>query len=695
MKRLFVLFVFLFSVSLLSARPVKNLALFYVIEGNAEKPYNALVEKELPKIGYVMADPHHRVNDQYEEKYGSTTLDVLSFLPTVNDDLVMKLFNVDPRLAGFSPFNMLIYKKKSDSVTHVGHLTPEAMLDILGIDDPKVTEPFIESFKPLDMRIETYFKSKGLHFKKVEIPYHNETKPKMMNFVYRFETPDDMDEFLESFQNKFELAFIDKGYLIAGFHNFMDTDNADELLKDFDAFWSYSLCHLGYSYAVFDNAGARPDAGLFAPCTMYVYIKKGENKMVVGMPRLANVKETLGIKDPKRIAWMDKLDKEIPQIMHSLGMKAVENVNPLTSQPKEIAIDMTPPVDPSKISSISDTHSGNQTKKGESGTKRSDTGDQNDTVHIVIPKPPVPPKPVQISTENANDMNLRNIKFSKRYPPGYVPVKERFKNMAASKKTADHGKAGEVTAGRVSAYLQAPYMDLTKAKETLQKAGFKILAVMPLTKKEKDLHVIVFTNDTLEQFAAKHNAEFLANLRMLVDNKEKRISITNPIYFAKAFMGEKYDASVPKALLKTITSHFKGLKNSDDKLKFQQLPHYRFMNGMPEYKDMEEVALGDDLVAATEGKKQIVFTQKLSNGATLIGVKFRRRTQKFPYRIGTKNALVLPYPILVKNGKAYIMDPKYYIALMYPSLKMSEFMTIATVPDAILKECQRVFRKRK
>ncbi len=695
MKRLFTLFALLFSVGLLFATPVKNLAVMYEIEGDAETAYNTLVEKELPKIGYVMADPHHRVNDQYEEKYGSTTLDVLSFLPTVNDDLVMKLFNVDPRLAGFSPFNMLIYKKKNESVTHVGHLTPEAMLDILGIDDPKVTVSFIESFKPLDMRIETYFKSKGLHFKKVEIPYYNEAKPKMMNFEYRFDAPEDMDEFLESFQNKFELAFIDKGYLIAGFHNFMDTDNADELLKDFDAFWSYSLCHLGYSYAVFDNEGARPDAGLFAPCTMYLYIKKGENKMVVGMPRLANVKHTLQIKDPKRIAWMDKLDKEIPQIMISLGMKAVENVNPLTQRPKEIAVDMTPPVDPTKVSSTSEQNRDKKTEKSENKTKQNAPSVNDDTVHIIIPKPPVPPKPVKVSTENANDLNLRNIKFSKRYPPGYIPVRERFKNNATSTNKSAETKVGEVTAGRVSAYLHAPYMNVDEAKKRLEKAGFKILAVMPLTKKEKNLHVIVFTDSALEKFATQHNAEFLANLRMLVDNKEKRISITNPVYFAKAFIGDKYDDSVPQKLLETLRTHFKGLKNSDDKLKFQQLPHYRFMNGMPEYKDMVEVALGDDLVANTEGKKQVVFTQKLSNGATLIGVKFRRRTQKFPYRIGTKNALVLPYPILVKNEKAYIMDPKYYIALMYPSLKMSEFMTIATVPDAILKECQRVFRKKK
>jgi len=56
---------------------------------------------------------------------------------------------------------------------------------------------------------------------------------------------------------------------------------------------------------------------------------------------------------------------------------------------------------------------------------------------------------------------------------------------------------------------------------------------------------------------------------------------------------------------------------------------------------------------------------------------------------------MLPYPILIQDGKAKILDPKYYISYMYPLLKMTEFMTIATVPDAMVKDCERVFRKKK
>jgi len=692
--------------------PAKALAVFWTIEGDVQQQYNEIVEKKLKEIGFNLTDPHKRVNDQYKTKYGSTVLDVLSFLPVVNDDVVMPLFNIDPRLAGFSPFNMLIYKELEEKNSHVGHLMPEAMLNILGVTDEEVKKKFIDSFTALDTLLNKEFGAD----KKSYIAYHNATKDRMINFEYTFERDDDfdMDDFLDEFQNKFELAFIDKQYLIAGYHNFLETDNGEDMLEDFDAFWTYSLCHLTYSYNIFDTEGARPDAGLYAPCTMYVYIKKDSNKMVIGMPKLANVKNTLDIKAPKRIGWMNKLDIEIPQILTSMGMQAVENVNPFKETPKPIKIDMTPtepvpgtidhkPKDVKMAEPIKESTSKVPEAKKEPETtplsapqteeknKEQTIENGGDTIHIIIPKPPKVPTPVKVSTENADALNSRAIKFSKRVPPGYIPPEKR---TGAAKPVNTTTKIGEVDKGRISTYLRAPLMDVNEAKKILEKAGFKILSVTPLDKK-KELTTIVFTDETLEKFAVENGSEFLASLRLLVDKKDNHISITNPVYMAKAFIQKEYDESIPKAELKKITENFKGLVNSKDKLKYQLLPNYQFMNGMPKYKDMVEVAMGNDLLENIQGKKQVVFQQKLPNGAILFGMTFKKRTQKFPYRIGTNNSALLPYPVLIKDGKAYIMDPKYYISVMYPLLKMSEFMTIATVPDAILKETQRVFRKKK
>ena len=46
----------------------------------------------------------------------------------------------------------------------------------------------------------------------------------------------------------------------------------------------------------------------------------------------------------------------------------------------------------------------------------------------------------------------------------------------------------------------------------------------------------------------------------------------------------------------------------------------------------------------------------------------------------------------IENGEAKVLAPKYNLALHYPLLSMTGFMTIATVPGAILKDCEKIFQ---
>ena len=673
--------------------PKETLAVFYTLEGDIQKPFNDIVENKLKEIGFQTSDPHKRVNDQYEKKYGSTVLDVLSFMSIVNDREILPLLNIDPRIAGFAPFNMLIYKKLDEKNTHVGHLMPTAILDMLGIKDKTAREKFTAHLKPLDEKIEAEFKAKGLKFTKSYLPYKKLAQKRMINFEYEFERPEDIDDFIDVFQNKFSLAFMDKQYLIAGYHNFMyDLDDAEEILEGYDAFWTYSLCHLEYSYNMFDNKGAHPEAGLFAPCSMYMYIKKDTNILVVGMPTLVNWSDALGITDEKRVGLVHSLDKEIPEILTALGMKAVTNVNPLTETPTALVVKKeVPKVPVKKEAKVEEAKAETKTEKPEAAEKNQLIENGGETIEIIIPVPPKVttdiPLPVQVKTINGSDTNTRSIKFSKRIPPNYIPSSQRTKEAKPQNTSTE---IGEVHNGKISAYLRGRFMDVKAAEAKLKEAGFTIISSTPVDKKG-NLISIVFSNKELVTMASKTNRGFAASLRLLVNKKDNHISITNPLYLAKAFMQKDFDEKTAKEILGKITSAFSGLLNSKDTLKFQLLPKYQFMNGMPHYEDMTVVARGDDLLEKIKNNKKVVFVQKLENGSTLIGVKLGKRTNKFTSRIGTNNAGLLPYPILIENGKAKILEPKYYISVMYPLLQMSEFMTIATIPGAIIKDCEKVF----
>ena len=319
---------------------------------------------------------------------------------------------------------------------------------------------------------------------------------------------------------------------------------------------------------------------------------------------------------------------------------------------------------------------------------------QKKVVHITLPKVPEVPI-IVVETKGkrfVTDLD-RSIKFSKRIPPNYLTSKERYgKDGKGATLSHSQSKIGEVDRGRISAYLRADIMKKKTAIKKLKDAGFEVLTVRALTKNRKLLS-IVFTNSKLRKMASKKSRGFFGTLRVLIDSKNKQISITNPLYLAKAMLQNDFDEKGAKEILTTLVKTFPNVKNSMDKLKYQLLPKYQFMDGMPYYQDMEVVARGDDLLEkAKKNKKRVSFIMKLDNGSTLIGVKLSKRTKKFPKKIGTKNAGMLPYPLLIEDGEAKILNPKYYLALMYPQLTMEEFMTIATVPEAITKDCTKVFR---
>ncbi len=317
----------------------------------------------------------------------------------------------------------------------------------------------------------------------------------------------------------------------------------------------------------------------------------------------------------------------------------------------------------------------------------------NNSVNITIPKPPKVVTPITIKIDGVDSaQHDRSIKFSKRMPPNYINSKERYakdgKGTALSSSTK---RVGEVDKGRVSAYLRAPIVNVERARERLTDAGFEIVKIVDLTN-SKSLVSIVFTNKALKRLASKKDRGFVGTLRLLYDKKNKQVSVTNPIYFTKAMLQDEYNQKEAQKLLVAITKAFPKAKDSMDKLKFQLLPKYHFMKGMPYYKDMVVVARGDNLLSKLENNKHILYKINLANGVTLAGVKLEENTQKFIKKIGVKNAAMLPYPLIIERGEAKILDPKYYLPLMYPQLTMEGFMTIATIPESIIEDCIGVFK---
>ncbi len=297
---------------------------FNIAKGNKEAVFMRMLDKDLEPTGFVLSDPHERINDAYKQKYGTPgakeydpdykpVLDTLGFFSISNDEVLRPLLLKAPGLGAFSPFNLYMYKLKGEEKTYVGHLTPETMLDIAGVTDAAVRKTFVSSFVPLDKLVDRKIGGKVEYVSYSKLP-----AKRMMTFELKFDRPEDLTEFTDEFQERFEAAFESHDYVIAGFKDFKGA--YDELEQDFgryDAYWVYSLCQFTFSYNIFNKG--RPDAGVFAPCSMYMYIEKGSNVLHIGMPMLENWIAVLGIKDAVKVKQIREIDNEIIALVKKTG----------------------------------------------------------------------------------------------------------------------------------------------------------------------------------------------------------------------------------------------------------------------------------------------------------------------------------------------------------------------------------------
>ena len=235
----------------------------------------------------------------------------------------------------------------------------------------------------------------------------------------------------------------------------------------------------------------------------------------------------------------------------------------------------------------------------------------------------------------------------------------------------------------ISTYYAAAAQSADKVKSKLKANGFSILAT---TTPIKGSTVITVTNKEL-----KATNSWLAALNVLVNEKEVRVQ--NPSYFGAAYLQDKFKYGQFSETLKSLQKALGDLHTVADEFKLAKLPKYHFMMGMPYVDETITVGEGTDLTTKLKDNKYVVYTLKLPNGATLVGHNLISRTNKFLLKIdASHNALILPYKSMIKEGKAVMLAPKYYLAVSLPLLSMGEFMKIASAPGEIEKDIKRAYK---
>ncbi len=294
-----------------------SLALLHGTKGQPDKELGAMVKK-LSSIGFEAVGKNEHIETHYYNKYKEKNLDLLNFYPVIDKESMRELILANPDFGAYAPFNLLAFKKLAKDggdITWYGHLDADTMLKIIGDRDETRAKKFKEMVAKLDKLIISEMKpteEKKLSFN------GNLPKEPLLKMVMKFDKPDDIEEFVESFVMKHDGLFAKKEFVIAGFLDLkFEYGDLDLPFNKYDAYWVSSLCHFGFSNTLFNHGD--PHAGVFAPCSVYFYIPKGKNELHVGYATVDNWISTTGIKDEKKIAYMRKISKSVEEAFSELG----------------------------------------------------------------------------------------------------------------------------------------------------------------------------------------------------------------------------------------------------------------------------------------------------------------------------------------------------------------------------------------
>ncbi|CAI6143983.1 MAG: hypothetical protein SPLUMA1_SPLUMAMAG1_01532 [uncultured Sulfurimonas sp.] len=207
----------------------------------------------------------------------------------INTDLTFKLIKKYPSFGALTPLTMSIWEGKEGCI-NISTLTINGMARPTGIP---VTDPDLIAYAEL-IHKGLALAIPGGTFKDLNHTVKFPNKTLATNFEMELDLDDQSpEEFIEEFEAEFEGEMEPLGFLLPNYTNVQE-----EIFDDrgytgvYDFYHTYSICKFDVIYPVSEN---HPEAGAWAPCSFYLYKKKGEDKMYMGFLSVDNWITTVGM----------------------------------------------------------------------------------------------------------------------------------------------------------------------------------------------------------------------------------------------------------------------------------------------------------------------------------------------------------------------------------------------------------------
>jgi len=268
------------------------------------------IEKAFNENG-MQVDVNNDMNSIFEKRYKKVHHKSYNLAIFRNNESLTKLINKYPSIGLITPLSMSIYSDDAKNTINVSTLSLKGMARITKI--PETDPDLIAYAKLLDAALHkalpngTYLKP-GKSVKPTN-------KALVTEFTTEFELEDGMSiiEAKESFEEEFEGEIGPVGFLVPKKYKLQE-----DVLKekgDYDFYDTYSIIRFN---VIFPVSKDHPDAGSYAPFSLAIYKKKGDDTVHIGYPSIDNWIDDLGITDKKVIAEVKKTQEMVSGILAEL-----------------------------------------------------------------------------------------------------------------------------------------------------------------------------------------------------------------------------------------------------------------------------------------------------------------------------------------------------------------------------------------
>ena len=261
----------------------------YTAENQGGKINPAGIEKAFSDAGFYITGINN-MNIPFDAKYKSHPHELYYLMTFHKKDFVNKIAKKYPEIALFTPLSMSIYTRNGDKTISISSMAANGIAKVTGI--PADNADLVAYMKDVADTI-----AKALPNGKFENISYKIEKPEG-DIVTRFTMDmdvqaDEIEDEVEGVQEELEAGLETGGFVVAGFNQLSD-EFAEAGNAVYDFFDVYSICKVPVIYEV---SKTHPEAGAFAPCSLYMYKKKDEKVVHFAYPSIYNWFSSIDVAD--------------------------------------------------------------------------------------------------------------------------------------------------------------------------------------------------------------------------------------------------------------------------------------------------------------------------------------------------------------------------------------------------------------